>query len=107
MKTFAELKRKLTVGTTLVMTRNDWCVPVGNELTTKGNPLLGLPRKIKTVQSNGIQFEPHNDKAQGSWLYFRKAGDFLIQDDTHFSIRLDDAGNIMSYEIIEQAKGAA
>lgn len=88
--TFAALKRKLTVGTTLTMVSHDW-FPNG--------PLIGIPRKIKTVQTNGIQFEPHQEGKQGSWLYWGKASEYTITEDC-FTVWLGAAGdnNYMTYK---------
>lgn len=92
MKTLSELKRTLSVGMTLTMTRNDWS-------KNRPNPLLGIPRKIKAKQTNGIQFEPHTEGKQGSWLYFDSADRFIPISQSEFGIKLDDDGNIMTYKI--------
>jgi len=88
MKTFADIKRALTEGAILTMTRHDW-FPNG--------PLLNKPRKIIKRQSNAIQFEG------GSWLYLDKpASDFIASSFNEFSVKLNpDAieAPLMTYRI--------
>ncbi len=91
MKTLAELKRKLTVGTIVTMTRHDWY---------PGGALIGLPRKIKHVQGNAIQFEPHKEGGSGSWLHWEKANEYRIISDTEFEVALEpDFSKVMAYKI--------
>jgi len=84
MSTLAELKRKLTLGAVVVMTRNDW-FPNGK--------LIGISRKVIKVQTNAIQFEG------GSWLRFTKATDFVDINSTGFSVKLnpEKETELMSY----------
>lgn len=88
MKSFAEIKRSLTVGRTLTMTHNSWA---------RGgyHRLLDLPRKIIHVQSNAIQFEG------GSWLYLdQKASMYFDIPDVGFGVYLDpaDLSKTMTYK---------
>lgn len=84
MKTLADIKRRATVGTTLTMTH---FVVRGIE---KNGPLVGLPRKVKRVQGNGIQFEPHKDGSEGSWLWWPSAKEISINGSS-FTINGDIA----------------
>lgn len=92
MKTLADLKRNLTLGKSVTMVKHDW-FPNGGEL-------IGLPRKIKIVQSNGIQFEPHKEGKQGSWLNWHKASEYRFIDDNTFEVALEpDFSKAMTYKI--------
>jgi hypothetical protein len=83
MKTFADIKRALTEGAILTMTRHDW-FPDG--------PLINKPRKIIKRQSNAIQFEG------GSWLNFPPASDICVNDNG-FSVLLSvEKAQFMTYE---------
>lgn len=72
MKTFADVKRRMTVGTAVMMEKY---VVSGREC---GGKLVGVARKIKQVQTNGIQFEPTEPGKDGSWLYWPRAKDVQI-----------------------------
>lgn len=85
MKTFADVKRRAIVGATLTMTQY-----VVNGKLANG-PLVGLPRKIKLVQTNAIQFEPHKPGSDGSWLFWTKASEVTINDANTFTIEGDIA----------------
>jgi hypothetical protein len=92
MKTLAELKRNLKVGTSLVMTRHDW---------NPHCPLIGVTRKIQIKQVNAIQFEPMPGKREGSWLYWRSAKEVVVRDN-EFDVELEPgSGKFMSYKIVK------
>lgn len=75
MKSFADIKRALTEGTTLTMVSHD---------TMPNGQLIGLTRKIIKRQTNAIQFEG------GSWLYLdRPAADFEALCFNTFRVRLN------------------
>lgn len=64
-----------------------------------GHKLFGVPREVKHVQSNGIQF------IDGFWLYWPKASEasfFMSSGDLCFSIDLE--GKAMTYKL--ETKGA-
>jgi hypothetical protein len=84
MKTFADIKRKLSEGSTLTMVRHDW-YPQGKN--------MGIARKIVKRQSNAIQFEG------GSWLYLdRPAKEYIPTSENAFLVQLDN-DKFMGYEI--------
>lgn len=84
MKTFADIKRKLSEGSTLTMTRHDW-YPQGKN--------MNLPRKIVKRQSNAIQFEG------GSWLYLdRPAKEYIPTSENTFLVLLGE-DKYMGYQI--------
>lgn len=93
MKTFADLKRRLTPGVTVTMTK----FVVGG--VERPGPLVGLPRKVKLVQTNAIQFEPHKEGSDGSWLYWPKAKDVTIESADSFVIAGE--GPALHYTITE------
>lgn len=64
MKTLADLKRTLTVGTRLTLI----------DTNMVGHKYLNITRAIEKVQTNSIKFEG------GSWLEFGKAADYTIND---------------------------
>ena len=90
MKTFADIKRKLTKGTELKCVRND-----------HSDKHLNITRKIDVVQTNAVRFEG------GSWLRFPKAKYVEILGDNAFSIVGGDfayeKGKTMTYEFKEAA----
>lgn len=96
MKTFADIKRRLVVGATLVMERNDWSI------LGRVNPLLGLSRKIAKSQSNGVQFEPHTENATGSLFQFPSAAMVFVINENAFGVQLhpDDNSKVMIYRFI-------
>lgn len=71
MKTFAQLKRDLKVGTIVKTVLNN-CKP---EMT-------GEIRKIQVVQSNAIAFERKEDSSRPSWLWWPKASEIEYDGDT-------------------------
>jgi len=85
MKTFADLKKRLQIGTKLKMVRNDW-YPNGI--------LINVVRSIETRQTNGIKF------IGGSWLYFPSAKEVVLESENSFSFIMDDKGNKMTYEFV-------
>lgn len=75
MKTFSDIKRRLTEGAILTMVRHDYghC------------NAIGMPRRIVKRQSNAICFEG------GSWLRLdRPASEFIVQGDDGFLVHLND-----------------
>ena len=78
MNTLAQLKRELTVGTVLTMTRHDW-FPNGK--------LIGKQRKVIRTQTNGIWMESETS-SHGSFLEFKKASEVRVHD-KGFEIRID------------------
>jgi hypothetical protein len=85
MQTFADIKRKLTLGASLTMLRHDYgkC------------SVIGVPRKIIKRQTNALQFE------NGSWLYLDKpAKDYIPTSKSTFLVRLID-DKFMEYKINE------
>ena len=87
-KSVAELRRALTPGTIVTMTRHD-AYP---NLAT-----IGKPRKLTRVQSNGIQFEG------GSWLMYPRASDIGLTEQG-FSIVLSvERGQFMEYAVGDTA----
>jgi len=89
MKTFADIKRRLTVGTTVTMIRHDWQkVPGG---------ILGKPRKILTANTVGVEFEG------GSWMHFTNAKRMVPTGDNTFKVILnpEKPEQIMEYRIEE------
>ena len=85
MKTFADVKRRLTVGTGVMMVKHDW-YPNGS--------LIGLPRVVDKCQTQSVRFD------NGSWLDFPLAKDVRIDSEDRFSICLDDADSWMTYEFL-------
>lgn len=86
MKTLADLKRKLAIGTKLIMVTHDW-YPTGK--------LIGLKRKIIEKNTVGIYFEG------GSFLSYPKATEVEFISTTTFKVALDfDKGEYMTYEIV-------
>lgn len=87
MRNLAETKRTLTVGRTVTMVRHDW-FPNGK--------LIDVPRRVKHVQGNAVQFEG------GSWLHWPKAAEFRATDEG-FELQLGDAkeDNWMGYVVGE------
>jgi len=70
MEKLADLKR-VQVGDTFTMTFS----------ALGGGSLLNVPRKVKRVQSNALQFEPTSAGRDGSWLYFPPAKEFKPEPD--------------------------
>jgi len=87
----AQLKKKLIVGTVVTLIRHDW-YPQGN--------LIGKQRKIKTVQTNAVQFEPSESGKEGSWLHWPKAAEVSCIPPDIFQIALTpDFSKLMQYQI--------
>lgn len=85
MNSFADVKRRLQVGTKLKMVRNDW-YPNG--------VLMNVVREIETRQTNAIKF------AGGSWLHFPPAKEIVIESENSFTIILDKNGAKLTYEFV-------
>ena len=90
MKNFADVKKRLEVGAKLKLIRHDWVKP-GGKLE------VGAVREIVRRQSNAIQFEG------GSWLYFPKATDVVVDSDKNqFSIVLSvEKAEFITYAFVE------
>lgn len=85
MKNFADIKRKLVKGNSVVMLRHDWYPK------TK---LIGMERKIIVRQSNAVQFEG------GSWLRLDyPANHFIPTGEDTFLVLLNE-NHFMEYKII-------
>jgi len=83
MKTFSDIKRALTEGSTLTMIKHDWY---------PNAPMIDKPRKIIKRQSNAIQFEG------GSWLHLDKpASHFVANCFNEFSVLLNPDSNEPKY----------
>lgn len=101
MKTFADVKRRLVVGATLVMERNDWQVTATPQ--NVANPLIGIKRSIVQRGANHIQFSPHKEGSSGSYLHFPKASDVIVTGADTFAVMLDptrDTSKLMAYRFI-------
>ena len=65
--------------------------------------LIGLERKVKTVQSKAIQFEPHKESSNGSWLRFDNGVKAVRFEESYITIDLDGLGefkNTMVYKML-------
>lgn len=104
MKTFADFKRALAVGSTWkgihhlgTYTGRD---PAGKAIYEPKD----LPaRKVTRQQSNGIAFEPMDGKGE-SWLYFGKASDWKIDGDTAQYFETDNDGKqqlLLTYTLVK------
>ena len=94
MKNFAEMKRALTLGVKVVMTRHDW-FPTGG--------VVGVIREVSKVQGNAIAFRRLDTDTQ-SWLHFDGGASSFIFDGTDsFSVKLNPEVNppaLMTYKIV-------
>lgn len=81
MKTLADIKRRAQVG--VAMTMVDYKI---NGASRPG-AVVGITRKVKLVQSGAIQFEPHAEGKDGSWLYWPKAKHVEITGPDTFTVR--------------------
>lgn len=90
MKTLADLKRRLVVGTVLELTHHR--VP-------KAQAMVGVKRSIVQTTAKEIALEPSAATGgQPSWLTIPKAADLRIDGDAAFTILM--AGErVMSYSI--------
>ena len=81
MKTWADVKRRMSVGTTLTL------------ISFPGNhKFLNVPRKITVRQTNAVCF------AGGSWLRIESAKNIRIEGDDTFSVLLDPTRDLwMTY----------
>lgn len=97
MKTFADLKRTLKIGTKIKMLSNDW-YPNG--------PLIGLERVVHKIQSNGVGFLDKRTEKE-SWLFFDNGAKGFVFDGTNkFSVILNidaplEERKLMTYEVLE------
>jgi hypothetical protein len=86
MKTFADVKRRLQVGTKLKLVRNDW-FPTGKSINSV--------REIVARQTKGIKFSGGR-----SWLYFPSAKEVVIESENSFSFLIDKEGAKVTYEFV-------
>jgi hypothetical protein len=91
--TLAEAKRRLQVGTFVVMTYHKF----------NKTPLVNVTRVVAKKQTNAVAFVfPATPGSRLSWLWWPKASEFKSDSDNEFSI-LDENGEIfMSYKILER-----
>jgi hypothetical protein len=87
MKNLADIKRRFKDNVVLTCYQHDF---------KKDFKFLNVPRKIAKLQSNAIMLEG------GSWLYFKKAADWIIIDDNTFKIKFDE-NMFIHYKIKEFA----
>jgi len=80
MKTLADIKRRAMPGARLTQTKYKV-----NGVERSG-PLLGLTRAVKRVQTISIQFEPHKEGSDGSWLEWPKASGVRIDGPDEFTL---------------------
>ena len=72
MKTLADVKRRAVVGTRLQLIASAW--------TPADRP--PIERTVTKVQTNAIAMTPWPGKTNDSWLWWPKAMDLRIDDDT-------------------------
>ena len=87
MKTVADMKRKIKVGTIMELTECD-----------KHSKYMNVPRKVVKVDTTGFYLESGNNKSHLSWP---KRSEIKRITETEFSILFSDMHFIMSYRIIE------
>jgi len=105
MKTLADFKRRLVIGTRLRVTFHGPPLVIRGNLT---NTVLPTPfpeeRVVAKVQSNAVAFDRPNalDKPAGpqrwSWLSFPKAADFLVEDGK--ATIFQNGKKILTYEFV-------
>jgi len=87
-KSFAEVKRALTLGST-------W------ECTFQGNNSLGI-REVGEVQTNGVGFKTNRDTL--SWLYYPKAK-FIVLTEGGFDVLNERTGEVqLSYTLLDRGE---
>ncbi|SRR6266404_3474446 len=87
MKTLADFKRRLTIGTKLTYEFHRSTTIVGN-LGNTVIPASGLQaRVVSRLQSNGVWFMRADGKE--SWLDWPKAKDLIFVDDNTVTVCLD------------------
>jgi hypothetical protein len=84
MKTFADIKRRIASGETIVMTWHKLGAP----------KLIGVLRKAEKVQTNAVMF------SGGSWLYWGKAADYRIDGENEFTV-MREGIPLMTYKFTE------
>ena len=85
---FADLKRKLTVGTVVTLVS-----------TPFPHKYVGVPRKIAKVQTNGICFEPALGNAQGGWLHWDKGAKAVALTADGFIVLQDNGSPLLTYRV--------
>ena len=77
VKTLADFKRFLaTPGATLRVIRNDWMDTSKTNMPLRPKEGYWEPKRVKTLQSNAVEF------TTGSWLAFPKAAHIRCNGDT-------------------------
>jgi hypothetical protein len=88
MKTFADVKRRITVGCELDMIYH----------ARPGGAVLPMRRKVMKVQANAIAMTSWSGKPGLSWLYWGKASEVRVDGPDTFSILDPDTGVVqMTY----------
>jgi len=106
MKTLADVKRRLTVGTVLVMTWHrfaDGIIVHGNLGASHlpGKVGIGVRRKIVKAQSSQVAFHrEYKPDGHESWFTFPKASELRIDGPDSFTV-LEDGEPLMSYTFEE------
>lgn len=105
MKTLADFKRRLVIGTRLRVTFHLPPLVIRGNL---GNTVMPTPspeeRVVAKVQSNSVAFDRPNaaDKPVGSqrwsWLSFPKAADFRVEEGK--AVIFQNGKKILTYEFI-------
>jgi len=89
MKTFADIKRRLTVGTELDMIYHRYPVK---------DLVLPMRRVVVKAQSNAVAFSAWPGKDRPAWLWWGKASEYRIDDQDTFSVLDPDSGVVeMTY----------
>jgi hypothetical protein len=94
---FAELKRRLTVGTYISAT---FFAVDGSVARTR----IACP--IITKQTNAIQIAHEPNATKGSWLYWPAKRHVEIHSETEFSVYRDDGSTVGRYEILDGVAAA-
>ncbi len=77
MKTIADLKRRLSVGTVVTLVKSNY-----------PHPAMCKPRVITEATTRAIRFSPLEEGALGSWLEFPKRSELQEISNTHFIVLL-------------------
>lgn len=72
------------------------CLIIGSQWRTTWGKRTVL-RTVELVQTNGVQFSHVGGHTSGSWLYFRKAGNFTFNDNK-VQLILPDGKVVADYE---------
>jgi hypothetical protein len=109
LKSFAELKRRIVVGSVLRMTSHSHAAILG-----RFADMVGRDRRVGVVQGNAIAFGAEGCKrSELSWLYWpAKAADVRLTGPHSFEVRYPKPGQSpaemrIAYEIVNEAAAAA